>query len=142
MIWCQIQIAPPVDLVHSIFFFWLSFSSLLRIEWQVPNFSRLINEFESDLCSDEYKLNSSEIKASLSIVHYYNNFLNHIHSLIHNSLQTLLVMTDSPPSFPSENYVNPPPPLKSSSLAQVLNNDWSIKMALDSCVDIFINWKW
>ena len=103
---------------------------------------RLINEFESDLCSDEYKLNSSEIKASLSIVHYYNNFLNHIHSLIHNSLQTLLVMTDSPPSFPSENYVNPPPPLKSSSLAQVLNNDWSIKMALDSCVEIFINWKW
>ena len=101
---------------------------------------RLINEFESDLCSDEYYLNSSEIKSSLSIVHYYDNCLNHIHSLIHNSLQTILVMTDSPPSFPSENYVNfPPPPLKSSFLAQVLNNDWSIKMALDSCVEIFIN---
>ena len=100
---------------------------------------RLINEFESDLCSDEYYLNSSEIKSSLSIVHYYDNCLNHIHSLIHNSLQTLLVMTDSPPSFPSENYVNSPPPPKSSFLAQVLNNDWSIKMALDSCVEIFIN---
>ena len=47
---------------------------------------RLINEFESDLCSDEYYLNSSEIKSSLSIVHYYDNWLNHIHSLIHNSL--------------------------------------------------------
>ena len=104
-----------------------------------------INEFESNLCSNEYYLNSSEIKASLSIVHYYDNWLNHIHSLIHNSLPyTLLVMTDSPPSFPSENYVNFPltPPLKSSFLAQVLNNDWSIKMALDSCVEIFINWKW
>ena len=101
---------------------------------------RLINEFESDLCSDEYYLNSSEIKSSLSIVHYYDNCLNHIHSLIHNSLQTLLVMTDSPHSFPSENYVNPPPPQKKSSfLAQVLNNDWSIKMAVDSCVEIFID---
>ena len=49
-----------------------------------------INEFESNLCSNEYYLNSSEIKASLSIVHYYDNCLNHIHSLIHNSLQTLL----------------------------------------------------
>ena len=45
-----------------------------------------INEFESNLYSNEYYLNSSEIKASLSIVHYYDNWLNHIHSLIHNSL--------------------------------------------------------
>ena len=103
-----------------------------------------INEFESNLCSNEYYLNSSEIKSSLSIVHYYDNWLNHIHSLIHNSLITQFGNDWLPTLFSLWKLCEfpPPPPLKSSFLAQVLNNDWSIKMALDSCVEIFINWKW